>query len=167
MILTTAQLQALRDAIAADGALSVLPHNSDSADTIANAFNVTAAVAYWVWRSFVADSEMYEATSADATTWSWTIYIARSQGERDAWRQMVNMKGGINASLASVRAAVADIFSGAGGAAQRTHLLALGRRLTTRAEKLFATGTGSTASPGTMGSEGNVTIQNVIDAWNS
>ena len=74
--------------------------------------------------------------------------------------------GAINFSRPNVRQGLQDIFSGAGGASQRTHLLAIGRRLTTRAEKLFSAGTGSTASPGTMGFEGNLSYQDVQEARN-
>lgn len=163
-MLTSAQLQTLKTDILADPALSGQPNTPDGAFAIAAAYSLVAAPDFWVWRTFVADSEIYEATSVDATVWSWTIYIARSQAEREAWRQMVNMRGGLNASLANVRTGIADIFSGAGGAAQRTHLLALGRRKATRVEKLFAAGTGSTASPATMVIEGLLNYVDVLNA---
>jgi len=165
--LSTAQLQALKADMNGDGAIQAIPHTSDGFAQIAALYNATASPDYWVWRTFVPDREIYEATTVDATTWSWTIYIARSQGERDAWRQMVNMAGGINASLASVRTGIADIFSGAGGLNQRTHLLTLGRRKATRGEKLFATGAGSTAAPSVMAVEGVITPQNIEAAFAS
>jgi hypothetical protein len=150
--LTPAQLATLKADIQADSAFNSVPMSADGHATIAAAYNLPAAVDHWVWKTFVSDSEIYEVTTPapDNTVWSWTIFIGRSQGERDAWRQMVNMAGGINPSLAQVRTGIADIFSGAGGANQRAHLLALGRRKATRGEKLFATGTGSTASPAVM-----------------
>jgi hypothetical protein len=166
-MLTAAQLQALKSDLAAN-----FPTLQD--EEAAAQYNVPANPDYWVWRSFVPDSEIYAATSPDSTTWSWTIFIGRSQGERDAWRQMVNMAGGLNPSLANVRAGVADIFSGAGGVNQRAYLLSVGRRKSTRGEKLFATATaggagqrGSTANPDTMGFEGLITAADVSQARNA
>lgn len=160
------QLQNLKNDINNDVTLSVIPNTPDGAYAIADAYNVVASPDFWVWKSFVSDTDIYSVTSVDGTTWSWTSYIGRSQGERDAWRQMVNMAGGLNPALANTRSGIADIFSGAGGAAQRTHLLALGRRKATRAEKLFSTGTGSTASPAIMGFEGRISADDVQAARN-
>ena len=72
---------------------------------------------------------------------------------------------GINASLPDRRAIFDDIFSGAGGAATRAKLLVLWKQLATRAEKLYATGTGSDASPATMTFQGEIMMQDVQDAW--
>lgn len=165
-MLTPAQLSTLKALILADPALNAHPNNADGNLAIAQALAAIASPDYWVWRSFVSDQEMYEGTGDGGTSWSWSSYISRSQGERDAWRQMVNMAGGLNPSLANVRAGIADIFSGAGGASQRTHLLAVGRRKANRAEKLFATGTGSTASPATMTVEGTLSGDDVQAARN-
>jgi hypothetical protein len=167
--LTSAQLSTLKTNIQSDQAFDSFEANPtpDGAFAVADAYNLAAAPDFWVWRTFVSDAEIYEVTTADGTTWSWTIYIARSQAERDAWRQMVNMKGGLNASLANVRQGIADIFSGAGGLAQRTHLTTVGRRKATRAEKLFSTGTGSTASPALMSVEGNLNFQDIMNAMAS
>jgi len=176
MTLSPAQLATLKTDINANTtqitvggvatAIKDLPNNGDVNVEIAAWYNLPTA-AFWVWRTFVRDQDIYSLASVDATTWSWSIFIARSQGERDAWRQMVNMAGGLNPSLVNVRAGVADIFSGAGGAAQRTHLLTIGRRLATNAEKLFSTGTGDTANPATMAFEGIVTGNDVTAARNS
>lgn len=174
MSLSPAQLAAIKADIAADPTLSAFPNNSDGNDAIRLAYNLLPAVDFWVWRTFVPDAEITGNTTVDGTAWSWTAYIARSQGERDAWRQMVNMAGGINASLPNVRSGVADIFSGAGGTAQRTHLLTIGRRKATRIEKLLATPTaggvgnpGITSNPATMTQEGGLTGADVEAARNS
>lgn len=135
---------------------AALVANADD-QLIANAYNLDASPVYWVWRTRVTRKEIYEAPSVDATTWSWPDYIARSVAEKSAWGEMFNNPASeINPALANTRQGVADIFSQASGANQRTHLLATGRRHATRAEKLFATGTGSTGSPGTMTFEGSI-----------
>lgn len=179
-MLTSAQLALLKADIAANTntidfggtptQIKDLPNNGDANIEIANWYNGTASPDFWAWRSFVPDQEIYSSASPDATTWSWTTFIGRSQGERDAWRQMVNMAGGLNPSLANTRAGVADIFSGAGGANQRAFLLSIGRRKATRIEKLFKTaGAGSTADPATSAYSDGFTLQgnDVTQARNS
>jgi hypothetical protein len=167
MPLTSAQNATLKAFILADPTLSAQPNNSDGNDFIRIALNVIASPDFWVWRTFVSQQEIVSATTQDGTVWNWTTYIGRSQGERDGWREMFADTGGINPSLTNVRQGLADIFSGAGGAAQRTHLLTVGRRKATIVEKLFATGTGSTASPAIMVIEGGLTINDIDVARNS
>lgn len=162
-MLTPQQLTALKADILADAVLAALPNTPDGNTAIAAAYALAAAPDFWVWRSFVSDTEIYEATT-EGLTWSWSIFIGRSQGERDAWHCMVGTKGGINPSLVNVRAAVTDIFSGAGGVAQRTYLTTIGRRLATRIEKLLASGTGSTAAPAVLGFEGMLSADDVQQA---
>ncbi len=84
--------------------------------------------------------------------------------------------GGINPSLSDRRQFFDDIFSGAGGATTRANLLALWKRTMTVGENVFKTGTGSDASPATLGAtangdatvyaEGPVTAANVSEARN-
>lgn len=169
--LTAAQLQAIKAAIVGDPVLAAFPNTADGNFEVAAALNTTAVPDYWVWRSFVPDTEIYEATTADGTSWSWPVYIARSVAERSAWDLMVRTKQGINPSLANVRTAVADIFSGAGGLPQRTHLLAIARRRARLAERILAAATpngvgtrGSTANPDTMMFEGSLTYADVQQA---
>jgi hypothetical protein len=164
--LTPAQLTALKNDILADPELAAHPNTADGAFAIAEAYSAVAAPDFWVWRSSVSQAEIVGvATPApDNTSWSWTTYIARSQGERDGWREMFADTGTINPSRPNVRQGLQDIFSGGTGAGQRTHLLAAARRKANRVEKLFATGTGSTASPATMGFEGALSYQDVLSA---
>jgi hypothetical protein len=74
---------------------------------------------------------------------------------------------GVNPSLPDCRQFFDDIFSGAGGTNTRANLLALWKRLATRAEKLYATGTGSDPSPAVMVVEGAISYQDVMIARNS
>ena len=168
MPLTVGQLTTLNTDIQADGALNSQPLNADGFDAIATAYNALASPDFWVWRTRVSKDELTTTVGPDGTTFAWTGtgYITRAQGERDAFNAIFNSQGNVNASLANVRQAFADIFSGgtAPAPANRTHLLAVSRRKATRAEKLFATGTGSTASPAVMSFEGSVTARDVEDA---
>ena len=154
--LTPAQKAALAADVQADQAAKALYDGGDMG-ALATYYNQDASPDFWVWRTAVAESDYTGLVSPDGTTWSWTTYINRSQAERDGWaRLFASSYGYTNPSQLNVRQGVADIFSGAGGAAQRTHLLAMSRRKATRFEKVFATGTGSTLSPATLVLEGNV-----------
>lgn len=150
MALTPAQAQVLAGEIAADPILNAIPLGSDGDAAIAAAFNLVASPDFYVWRTNVPKSQVKDAIN-------YTTFIGRSQAERDAFAFMLsdNM---INPSLVNIRTGVADIFSGAGGAAvdQRNALIAVFRRKATRAEKVFATGTGSLASPANLVVEGNI-----------
>lgn len=171
MSLTPSQLTTLKTDILADQALSAFPNTPDGNFAIAQAYAVIASPDFWVWRTRVTKSELVNDTSVDGTTFNWTGagFITRSQGERDAFRELFNGSGVVNPSLSQVRQAFADIFSGQTqpAPANRTHLLTVARRKATRVEKLFATGTGSTASPATMGFEGALTGDDVQEARNS
>ena len=166
MALTTAQLTTLKAAIIADPVLAAFPDDSDGAFAIAAALNLAATPDFWVWRTKLSKEDITDEVSVDATTWSWTAFISRSVGEQAGWREMF-AGGFVNAAKPNVRQGFADIFSGGTGSAQRTHLLAVGRRLATRAEKLFATGTGSAGSPATMTVEGALSYQDVMQARRS
>jgi hypothetical protein len=165
MALTTAQLQALQAEIEADPALDNQPMTPDGHVAVAAALNLSASPDFWVWRTSVSKAEYTQFTSVDGTTFNWTGagFITRSQGERDAWHELFNSNEACNPSLANVRQAFQDIFSGgtAPAPANRTHLATVSRRKATRAEKLLATGTGSTASPAVMGFEGDLSGDDV------
>lgn len=169
MPLNASQLAILKTDLNTNPAVSGSGHTPDNADFIANYYNQLAApTGYWVWRTSVSEQEITRATSTDGTNWSWTTYIGRSQGERDAWPRLFAGNLGCNPSLANVRNAFADIFSagGASGLAQRTHISTICRRLATRCEKLMASGVGTSGSPSTMGFEGTITYPEVQAAWN-
>lgn len=169
-MLTPAQNATFKAAIIADGPSNAQPNNSDGAFAIAAIWDVLATPDFWVWRTSVSKHECTSSASPDGTTFIWAGngFITRSVGEQAAWRELLGEGGSVNPSLANVRQAFTDIFSGTGNAAaNRAHLAAVGRRKATRAEKLFATGTGSTASPAIMGHEGSLTYQDVEIARNS
>lgn len=165
MPLTSSQLATLKADIEADATLNAKPKTADASYEIAAVYNAAAAPDFWVWRTSVTKEELTNSVSVDGTTFNWTGagFIARSQGERDAWRELFSRGGAVDPSKANVRQAFADIFSGttAPAPANRTHLQTVARRKATRAEKLFATGTGSTASPATMSFEGRITPDDV------
>lgn len=190
MIWTLAQRQALKAHIAAntntitiDGSpveIRNVAQNPDNAFAIAAWYNLMTNPAYVVWRTSVFESEFTKSVSSEGTSWSWTLYISRSQGERDAWARLFMGGGtGMNPSLTNVRQGLADIFSGAPAAPQRTHMLVIARRSVTNFERIYtvaATGPGNDGVVGNRGTatnpdalvlEGTISGSDVESAWNS
>lgn len=158
MALTSAQQATLKAYIAADPTLSAFPNNSDGAFAIAAAMNVEASPAFVVWRTSVPVedyrkglvwSEVNNIQAATARTWEWLTG---------------NMTLPFDASDVNVRAGLSEVW--AANSTTRPALLAVAKRNATVAEKLFATGTGSDASPATMGFEGSLSYQDVQTARN-
>jgi len=159
-MLTSAQLATLKATIIADGTLNAFPNDGGGNTEIANAFNLNASPNYTVWKRRVDISEIGDNIVGTDLAGLSTINNTRLQ------TAVVLATNGINPSLTDRRFFFDDIFSGAGGAATRAKLLILWKRLATRAEKLFATGTGSDAVPATLTFEGFVTYQDVEAARN-
>jgi hypothetical protein len=158
--LTTEQLQALKADIAADHAFDAIPHNSDGAFAVAAAYNAEASPAFYVWRSNVTAQEWRAAiiggggaVQLDALTGSKREALLWAVGES------------LNPSVAAVRAALDD-FCGSQNTLKAA-IVAAEKRKAKRIEKLFATGTGSEAVPATLGYEGQIPYDEVLNAWNS
>lgn len=167
--MTPAQNAALKAAILADPVLAAQPSDGDGLNFIADALNAVATPDYIVWRKAVSRHEILTGTSSLGTTFAWAggAYITRNQGERDAFREMFNSTGTVDPSLDSIKAAFADIFSGAGGAGNRTHIDAMSKRKALRIEKILATGNGAFSTPSTLGFEGAITPNEVDTARRS
>lgn len=159
-MLTDAQKQAVKAAILADPALAAQPLNSDGAFAIAAAFNETAAPDFIVWRTSVALEEITQ------NGFTWTLVDALSVGTARIWEWLFdNPTRSINPSKPNVRQGIADVWSGtAGKLAVQAAVLGHCKRKATRIENLLATGTGSDATPATMGFEGPISYQDVQDA---
>lgn len=170
-MLMPAQYATLKADILANSELNTQPNTSDGNAAVAALYNVAAGPDYWVWKTRTTKDDLVAKLGPDGTSFAWTGtgYITRSQGERDAFNAIFDSSGAINPSIASIRQAFADIFSGgtAPAPANRTHLLAVSRRKATRVEKLYATGAGTTAAPSLMAFEGTLTGHDVDAARNS
>jgi len=161
MALTAGQLTILKAAILADGALAAQPNTPDGAFAIAVALNAIASPSFTVWKTSVPVSEVGEAMVSTEVSGLTTANTNRLQ-------VMVQYSGGVfNPSRPDTRAGFDSIFSGAGGVNTRALMLALWKRLATRAEKVFATGTGSDASPATLTWEGSLSYVDVLTARSS
>lgn len=157
-MLTDPQLQTLKADILADPILAAQPMNDDGNFFIKDAYNLDAVPAFVVWKTAVPTSDVKKAVI-------WTEFIGRSDNEQRAFTFMLS-NGFINAADANVRQGINDCFSGPSGQGTRAALIAIAKRNATRAEKLFASGTGSDASPATMSFEGSLTLQDVSKARN-
>jgi hypothetical protein len=167
MPLTSAQKAIVKADILAQPDLSAIQQGSDGSFIIADLYNLNASPDFWVWKSKLSRGEVVNDVGPEGTSFAWTGsgYITRSQGERDAFREIFNHTGTCNPSLVNVRNAFNDIFSGgtAPAPANRAHIAAVSRRKASRLEKLLATGTGSTASPAVLTFEGLVSWQDIDD----
>jgi hypothetical protein len=158
--MTPAQLATLKADIAADPTFSALPNNDDTAFYIASQYNIAAAPTFTVWKTSVPISQVGDAMDS-------TEVAGLTSGNVQRLQVIAQYSGGtVNPSLADRRAGFDDIFSGAGGAITRPKLLALWKRVATRAEKLFATGTGSDAVPAQLTFEGSISGNDVRQARN-
>lgn len=166
--LSPAQLTTLKAAIVANPTWDAIPNNDDGNDTLAAILNGTAVPDFIVNKSVLSRHDILTGTSLAGTTFTWTggAYITRSQGEREAFREIFNSTGSVDPRLPSIVAAFADIFSGAGGLTNRTHIAEMAKRKATFAEKILATGTGTIVSPAAMSFEGKLTATDVASARN-
>jgi hypothetical protein len=159
---TQPQKDNLKAAIQAESSITSCYINGDHG-CIATWLNSDST--FIVWRTAVSQADYQTKVSSEGTTFNWSGtggFIARSQGERDAWRTMF-ATGSVNPSLTNVIAAFNDIFSGtgAGAVANRAHLAATSKRNATFAEKTLSTGTGTSASPGVLTFEGLINVNDI------
>lgn len=192
MNLTTAQLQSLKADIiaAADAACVALEADqtsSDKAYAVANLYGLTASPDFYVWRTDAPISAIQNAiiwanmTPVDAvpTTPSLTVDVFRAralvcQGKQMNLQNLIMGRATLDASQPNIRTGLQDSLTGypagAAGAiiaAGWTAVQLILSRKANRVEKLLATGTGSQAVPATMGTEGTLTHQQVLEAMAS
>jgi hypothetical protein len=154
-MLTTEQKATLKAFVEADTTLSQIPQTYDGAYAIADALKVDASPAFVVWRTSVSVEEIM------ANGFVWTAVDALTVGKARIWDWMTRF-GTINPSKLNVRQGMADAFGAA--SAMATGILPHLKRNANILEKLFATGTGTTATPGTMVIEGSLSYQEVHEA---
>ena len=163
MSLSNEQLPTFRAAIDAETDPVMLARlNSGDLHGVADWYNEPGT--FVVWRTDLSEEEIVSNTSAEDTVWDWSLYISTSIAEKMAWERIFAGTGAINPSIDHVRAGIGEIFSGPQYTAQRTHLLAMAKRNATRVEGLFATGTGTTITPGKLVYEGFINYRNVQKA---
>lgn len=164
-MLNTTQLQTLKAYIAADPVLSLEPMNGDGDYNIAKALNQIVAPAFQVWSSNVRTQDIFDAiiwanlTPAQTVdgTQAWLNRTMLCQSKQFNLQTILTGRETIDATKVSIRNGIQDALTGlpsktdgttqgAGWAAVQLIL----QRTATVAEKIFATGTGTTASPATV-----------------
>jgi hypothetical protein len=153
--LTQGQYNTLQTDIGATPALATAVAAADWGAVVAY-YNAVASPDYWVWRTAVPSSE-YRKALVGSDIEALTVGKARSF----EWLTG-NLTLPIDASDPNVQASLGGVFGG--GTTSRTNLLALVRAQATVVQKLFATGTGSTAAPATMGYVGPLRYADVAYA---
>lgn len=164
MPLTPSQMTSLKAHIVASGDLNIFPNSSDGNFEVAKLMNVAASPGFTVWKKSVSINEVGKSFNATELAGLTSTNNTRLQ------TLAIYLAGGVDPSIPGVQAFFNDIFSGAGGTNTRAALLILWKRLASRAEKLFSTGTGSDASPATtaanIGEGFLITAQDVETARN-
>jgi opacity protein-like surface antigen len=157
--LTQAQLQTLKTFINTVPAWAALPNNSDTAFFIAGELNKAAVPAFVVWRTNVTADEIGNAwvgTDIDG--------MAALNMQRLQLLLASSPSGVFDMSRVDRRAGFENPFGTNQNNASRVAMRAVWKRAATVAEKLYATGTGSDASPGTMTFTGVVSYPEVFEA---
>jgi len=166
-MLTNTQKQILHTDMLAHPELATYIATGDDI-ALSNYYNQLPITDWIVWRTSVSQQEYQSKVSSIGTSFNWSGtggYIARSQGERDAWRVMF-VSGYVNPSEANVITAFNDIFSGTGAAAinNRNHLLSLSKRKATLIEQILSSGSGTDISPAYTSFEGEIGYTDISEA---
>lgn len=149
MSLTPTQLQALKaDIDANSGEFGSVPMTPDGHQAIAEAYNQQATPDFYVWRTSIDQSEINEAVD-------WAEVVGLTTNELLAF-SILKDQDTINAADVSIRGAFNAIFPSNQQPNSNAALVAVAKRLALRIEAVLSNGTGSEASPATMGYEGPI-----------
>jgi len=155
--LTPQQRVTLAANIIASSEFDLIPHNENGAYMIADAYN-TPTAAFVVWKTTLSADEVMR-NGID-----WTRDDNLSVGKARVWEWMSRL-GSFDCSKTNIRAGVDAVWVGtAADLAVRTYVYTQCKRLATRVEKLFATGTGTDATPALLVFEGAINYRDVADA---
>ena len=161
MALTTAQKATLKEAILADPVLNAYPNNSDGAYDMAVFLDQPATPDFIVWRTAVDPDEVMK------NGMDWTRVDNLTIGKARIWEWMSRL-GTFNPSKTNIRAGIDAAWVGtAADLAVRAVVYTHCKRVATKAEKLFASGTGSDAVPATMTVEGRLPYSDIQAARSS
>lgn len=183
MALTTEQLQTLKTAINAetDAAFVALRQANDE-QGMADWYNATTSPAWYAWRPITPVAEVLNAiswanlTPADAangtTLFTNLALVCQTkqlnlqiilQGQQQIATGKLNVRQGLSDALQNVPAGASGALVDAGWAGANK-VKAVINRAVNRVERLFASGTGTTAVPGEVRFEGEINAQTISDA---
>lgn len=176
--MTPDQLVILKAALLADPDLSA-NIASGNHGAILNYMNADSNPAFIVWRTSVKIEEIYDAinwsalTPADAPddTQVWLNRSLACQGKQFNLQTLLTGRMTISGAKLTIRAGLQDALtgvpSGVGGAlvnAGWASVKSALSRTATRAEKIYATGTGTTSSPGSLVFDGKLVMYDIVQA---
>lgn len=154
-MLTTEQKLIVKNYVEADPALSLLAPSADNAFAIAAALQAVASPAFIVWKSSVTRKEILQ------NGFDWTRLDNLSVGKARVWTEIF-VDGSLDPSKANVRTGIESVWVGtAADLAVRAAVYVHCKRSATIIEKILATGTGTDATPATMGYEGAVNYNDI------
>ena len=142
--------------------MNTLPNNADGDYEIARLYNLPATGTWIVW--------LTDSTAADiGNAWVGTDIDGMSALNMQRLQLMLasSPSGVFDMSRADRRAGFENPFGASASNASRVAMRAAWKRQATRLEKLLSTGTGSDATPATMGFVGAVSPQEITNARNS
>jgi hypothetical protein len=160
-MLSAEQLPVFRAAIDAATDPEFVEYRTNGQTTMMAAwFNRDSDPAHIVWRSSVTQDEIMQ------NGFDWVRVDNLSVGKARIWEWLFdNQSATFNPSKANVRAGIDECWKGtAADLAVRAAIYVHCKRLATRAEKLYAVGSGTDASPSLMAFEGQVTDYDVSAA---
>lgn len=179
MALTQAQLVTLKADIAADPVLNAKPMSNAGADEIVAVYNAASSPDYYVWKPATSVEDIFNTVdwakmtpggTAGSDT-AWTNRALACQGKQFNLQTMLTGRTVVNSDKANIRAGIQDALTnlpskadGTTQAAGWNAVEAIMKRLATRAEKLFATGTGTLGTPALMAFSGSITQDDVTTA---
>jgi hypothetical protein len=157
----SAQALALKAYIMADSTLAAWYATGRMAEEVANALNLPQAPEWVVWKSQVSWADIM------GNGMDWERVVQLTVGEARAWDWLF-IGGVMQPHKINIRAGIDRVWSGtAPMLAVRATVYTHCKRAATRAEKALSTGTGTTASPATMGFEGALNYMDIDAAMAS
>ena len=157
--MTPSQLSALKTAIFASQDAAVITARNALNDTeIARLYNLPST--FIAWRTSV------KRTDAMSTGFDWAQVDNLTTGQGRIWDWMFDtVDRTINPGDQSIRDGITECWKGTvAKVANATFIFTKCKRTLSEGEKVFATGTGTTVTPGVIGWEGTVSAQDASDA---
>lgn len=153
-MLTTEQLAVLKTAILAETDVDfVAARTAGATGEMAAFYNVTTAPPYYVWRTNYTPADIAKAIDNGITQLDG---LTPSKRDSLLWWAERNH----DMTLAQSQAAVNDLCGSQN--TLKAAVTAGGKRPLLRGERLFATGTGSLAAPGTTAFEGTIRNEDIV-----
>jgi hypothetical protein len=159
MALTPAQKTTLKTALLADSTVATYLASSQY-QPVADNYNALASPAFWGYRQGIPSGEI-------GTTVNYVAVAAMTTANLQRVSDFLRMNQTSFTGRDDIKTFLSDTFSGAlsgQGQATRDALDLMLRKQASKAEKLFATGTGSTVAPATLVFYGLLSAEDISEA---